>query len=405
MTKLLIKLFVKNSENINDSKVREHYGLLASIFGIVSNIVVCLMKLTLGLIFGLISLVADGLNNLTDAGSSIVSLVGFKLSTKPADSSHPFGHARIEYIAGLIVSLIIVFVGGELIISSVQDIISSFSEEFVPLSDLYFYITLCALAVSILIKLYQGLFYKKIAKRISSATLLAAGCDSRNDVIATSAVLIGLIISKIFSFYIDGYLSLIVGLFILVNGIKLIIETSNPLIGEKPSEELIQKFIEIIKREKNILGYHDLQIHSYGPNIYFATCHVEIDARKNILETHDLIDNVEKEIQRELNVITTLHMDPIVIGDPLTDKIKGEVTSALKDIPYILNIHDFRVVKGPTHINVVFDALIKNEKNLSIEKAMKEIHDKVVSISDKYNPVITIDYDYTSYVSKEKEEE
>ncbi len=405
MTKLLIKLFVKNSENINDSKVREHYGLLASIFGIVSNIVVCLMKLILGLIFGLISLVADGLNNLTDAGSSIVSLVGFKLSTKPADSSHPFGHARIEYIAGLIVSLIIVFVGGELIISSVQDIISSFSEEFVPLSDLYFYITLCALAVSILIKLYQGLFYKKIAKRISSATLLAAGCDSRNDVIATSAVLIGLIISKIFSFYIDGYLSLIVGLFILVNGIKLIIETSNPLIGEKPSEELIQQFIEIIKREKNILGYHDLQIHSYGPNIYFATCHVEIDARKNILETHDLIDNVEKEIQRELNVITTLHMDPIVIGDPLTDKIKGEVTSALKDIPYILNIHDFRVVKGPTHINVVFDALIKNEKNLSIEKAMKEIHDRVVSISDKYNPVITIDYDYTSYVSKEKEEE
>ncbi len=405
MTKLLIKLFVKNSENINDSKVREHYGLLASIFGIVSNIVVCLMKLILGLIFGLISLVADGLNNLTDAGSSIVSLVGFKLSTKPADSSHPFGHARIEYIAGLIVSLIIVFVGGELIISSVQDIISSFSEEFVPLSDLYFYITLCALAVSILIKLYQGLFYKKIAKRISSATLLAAGCDSRNDVIATSAVLIGLIISKIFSFYIDGYLSLIVGLFILVNGIKLIIETSNPLIGEKPSEELIQKFIKIIKREKNILGYHDLQIHSYGPNIYFATCHVEIDARKNILETHDLIDNVEKEIQRELNVITTLHMDPIVIGDPLTDKIKGEVTSALKDIPYILNIHDFRVVKGPTHINVVFDALIKNEKNLSIEKAMEEIHDKVVSISDKYNPVITIDYDYTSYVSKEKEEE
>lgn len=405
MTKLLIKLFVKNSENINDSKVREHYGLLASIFGIVSNIVVCLMKLILGLIFGLISLVADGLNNLTDAGSSIVSLVGFKLSTKPADSSHPFGHARIEYIAGLIVSLIIVFVGGELIISSVQDIISSFSEEFVPLSDLYFYITLCALAVSILIKLYQGLFYKKIAKRISSATLLAAGCDSRNDVIATSAVLVGLIISKIFSFYIDGYLSLIVGLFILVNGIKLIIETSNPLIGEKPSEELIQQFIEIIKREKNILGYHDLQIHSYGPNIYFATCHVEIDARKNILETHDLIDNVEKEIQRELNVITTLHMDPIVIGDPLTDKIKGEVTSALKDIPYILNIHDFRVVKGPTHINVVFDALIKNEKNLSIEKAMKEIHDRVVSISDKYNPVITIDYDYTSYVSKEKEEE
>ena len=261
------------------------------------------------------------------------------------------------------------------------------------------------MAVSILIKLYQGLFYKKIAKRISSATLLAAGCDSRNDVIATSAVLIGLIISKIFSFYIDGYLSLIVGLFILVNGIKLIIETSNPLIGEKPSEELIQKFIEIIKREKNILGYHDLQIHSYGPNIYFATCHVEIDARKNILETHDLIDNIEKEIQRELNVITTLHMDPIVIGDPLTDKIKGEVTSALKDIPYILNIHDFRVVKGPTHINVVFDALIKNEKNLSIEKAMEEIHDKVVSISDKYNPVITIDYDYTSYVSKEKEEE
>ena len=399
MSNLLIKLFVKNYKDVENSKVRKSYGLLASIFGIISNIIVCLLKLVLGVIFNLMSLIADGLNNLTDAGSSCVSLFGFVLSSKPSDKDHPFGHARIEYIAGLIVSIIIVFVGGQLVITSIQDIISSFQNPFEPIDDLFFYVTLIALVISILIKLYQGYFYRKLGRTISSTSLIATGVDSRNDVIATSVVLLGLVFSKVFSFYIDGYLSLAVGIFILISGIKLIFETANPLIGEKPDNSLIDRFISYLKQSPKILGYHDLQIHSYGPGVYFATCHVEVDSKENILEIHDLIDNIEKQIQKEMNIITTLHMDPIVIGDPLTDKIKEEVKTSLSDLPYILNIHDFRIVKGPTHINIVFDVIVSQDKALNLEEISKEIDSRIHSLSKNYHPVVTIDYDYTSYLS------
>ncbi len=399
MSNLLIKLFVKNYKDVENSKVRKSYGLLASIFGIISNIIVCLLKLVLGVIFNLMSLIADGLNNLTDAGSSCVSLFGFVLSSKPSDKDHPFGHARIEYIAGLIVSIIIVFVGGQLVITSIQDIIASFQNPFEPIDDLFFYVTLIALVISILIKLYQGYFYRKLGRTISSTSLIATGVDSRNDVIATSVVLLGLVFSKVFSFYIDGYLSLAVGIFILISGIKLIFETANPLIGEKPDNSLIDRFISYLKQSPKILGYHDLQIHSYGPGVYFATCHVEVDSKENILEIHDLIDNIEKQIQKEMNIITTLHMDPIVIGDPLNDKIKEEVKASLSDLPYILNIHDFRIVKGPTHINIVFDVIVSQDKALNLEEISKEIDSRIHALSENYHPVVTIDYDYTSYLS------
>lgn len=399
MSNLLIKLFVKNYKDVENSKVRKSYGLLASIFGIISNIIVCLLKLVLGVIFNLMSLIADGMNNLTDAGSSCVSLFGFVLSSKPSDKDHPFGHARIEYIAGLIVSIIIVFVGGQLVITSIQDIIASFQNPFEPIDDLFFYVTLIALVISILIKLYQGYFYRKLGRTISSTSLIATGVDSRNDVIATSVVLLGLVFSKVFSFYIDGYLSLAVGIFILISGIKLIFETANPLIGEKPDNSLIDRFISYLKQSPKILGYHDLQIHSYGPGVYFATCHVEVDSKENILEIHDLIDNIEKQIQKEMNIITTLHMDPIVIGDPLTDKIKEEVKTSLSDLPYILNIHDFRIVKGPTHINIVFDVIVSQDKALNLEEISKDIDSRIHALSENYHPVVTIDYDYTSYLS------
>lgn len=398
MSKLLFKIFIKNYQNTSDPVVRNKYGNLASFFGIISNLFICILKLVVGFIFGLISLIGDGLNNLTDAGSSIVSLIGFKMASKPADKDHPFGHARIEYIAGFIVSMIIIFVGGQLILTSVQSIIENFSKEFVQMEDLEFYITIAILVIAILVKIYQGYFYYKVGNTISSLTLKATGCDSRNDVIATSVVLLGLVLSRIFSFYIDGYLGTLVGIFILISGFKLILETSNPLIGEKPSNEIIQAFCNKIKSYKGILGIHDLQIHSYGPNIYFATCHVEVDAYKNVLETHDLIDNIEKDIQRELNIITTLHMDPVVIDDPLTNQIKSEVENVLKTIPYIVNMHDFRIVKGPTHINIVFDVIVNQDSKLKVNEMMNEIHSKIVSLNSTYNPVITIDYDYTSYI-------
>lgn len=397
MSKLLIKLFVKDYKNTSDAKVRRSYGNLASIFGIITNVFVCLLKLIVGFIFGLISLVADGLNNLTDASSSIISLVGFKLSAKPADKDHPYGHARIEYIAGFIVSIIVVVLGIQLIVQSVTDIINCWGEPYQKLNDTFLIVTIIVLSVSILAKIYQGLFYYKIGKRINSGTLCATAIDSRNDVIATSVVLIGIIISQIFNFYIDGYLGCAVGIFICYSGFKLIKETSNPLISETIDPELTKKLINKVKSYPEILGIHDLQIHAYGPSTFFATMHVEVDSTQNILEIHDLIDNIEKECQKEYNILTTLHMDPVVLNDPLTTEIKAMVIPEVMKNKNVLSIHDFRIVKGPTHINVVFDVMIKQEAKISDEALKNAIEQIVISLHDDFVPVITIDHDFNSY--------
>lgn len=400
MSKLLIKLFVKDYKNTSSKKVRSSYGNLASIFGIISNIFVCIFKLLVGILFGLISLIADGLNNLTDAASSIIALIGFKLSSKPADKDHPFGHARIEYISGFIVSIIICILGIQLIYNSVNDVISNWGKEYTPMAPLEFYITIGVLGVAILAKAYQGLFYNKISKIINSSTLKATALDSRNDVIATSAVLIGLIFSNIFKFYIDGYLGCAVGLFILYSGYKLIIETSDPLISEKMDPELIKQYIQKILSYDGILGIHDVQIHSYGPSTFFASLHAEVDSSIDILITHDLIDNIEKEVQKEFNILTTIHMDPVVLNDPYTEEVKNNVIPVLKTLDDIENIHDFRVVKGPTHTNIVFDVIIKQESKLSDSGLKLIIEEAIHNINESYCAVITIDHDYVSYVDK-----
>ncbi len=397
MTKLFIKLFIKDYKNIQDANVRRKYGNLASIVGIISNIFICLFKLIVGLIFGLISLVADGFNNLTDASSSIISLIGFKLSSKPADKDHPYGHARIEYIAGFIVSIIVVVLGIQLIVQSVTDIINNFNQPFEKLNNTFFIITIVVLCISILAKIFQGLFYHNIGKIISSKTLQATAIDSRNDVISTSVVLIGIIISQIFNFYIDGYLGLAVGLFICYSGIKLIKETSDPLISETPDKELVKNLISKVKSYPDILGIHDLQIHAYGPSTYFATMHVEVDASKNILETHDLIDNIEKECQKEFNVLTTLHMDPVIVNDPFTSQMKSIIIPLVMQNDCILSVHDFRIVKGPTHINIVFDVIVKQETKKTDATVKEEIEQSIVALDSKYIPVITIDHDFTQY--------
>ena len=299
---ILIKLFIKNYKDVNNPQVRQKYGNLASIFGIISNFFICVLKLIFGLLFNLISLIADGFNNLSDAGSSLVSLIGFKLSSKPADKDHPYGHARIEYIAGLAVSIIISILGVQLITNSISGIIDNFNKPFQKMEQIEFIITIVVLSISILVKIFQGLFYKKIGKRISSLALIATSTDSRNDVLATSFVLVGIIISQCCSFYIDGYLGCIVGIFILISGFKLIKETSNPLIGEKVDDELVKKLVHKILSYDGVLGIHDLQIHNYGPKTYYASIHVEVDASKDILSTHDMIDNIEKEILHEYRV-------------------------------------------------------------------------------------------------------
>lgn len=398
MTKLLIKLFIKNPNKINDSNTRKAYGNLASFFGIISNILICILKLVFGLIFNVISLVADGVNNLTDAGNSIVSLVGFKLSNKPADKDHPFGHARIEYISGFIVSIIIVILGLQLVISSVQDIITNFNIPYEQMNQKEYIITLSILLVAIIIKIYQCIFYTKIGKKISSLTLIAASKDSRNDVIATTSVLIGLIISNTFNFYIDGYLSALVGLFIIYSGFSLVKETSNPLIGERINQDFVKKITNKILSYDGVLGVHDLQVHEYGPSNIFASIHVEVNAHNDILKTHDLIDNIEKDILNDLNVNMTIHMDPVVINDPYTEEVKKEVIPYLNKISYIHNIHDFRVIKGPTHTNIIFDVVIKDDTKKNNDEIKKELKAIVKAINPNYELVITIDHDYSNYL-------
>ena len=400
MIKFLTKLFIKDYDNLQDPNVRRNYGNFASIFGIISNIFVCAFKIIFGLLFNLISLIADGINNLTDAGSSIVSLIGFKLSSKPADKDHPFGHARIEYIAGFIVSILIVILGIQLISNSVNDIIINFSTTYQKPDITEFIITIVILVIAIIIKVFQGAVYQKIGDKINSTTLKATAQDSRNDVISTSGVLLGLIISYIFNFYTDGYLGFLVGLFILYSGFKLIKETSDPLIGEKVDPELIKKFLTCIHNHNEILGTHDLQMHAYGPDTYYASIHVEVDASRDILSTHDLIDNIEKELYTQFKIITTIHMDPVVLNDPYTDEVKNKVLHEIEKLEYIQNIHDFRVVKGPTHTNIIFDIVVKHETKYNDEHIKKEVKSLITNINETFNSVITIDHDYISYVDE-----
>lgn len=401
MIKFLTRLFIKDYNNLQDPNVRRNYGNFASIFGIISNIFVCAFKIIFGLLFNLISLIADGINNLTDAGSSIVSLIGFKLSSKPADKDHPFGHARIEYIAGFIVSILICILGIQLITNSVNDIINNFTVQYQKPNINEFIITIIILVMAILVKIFQGLVYHKIGNKINSTTLKATAQDSKNDVISTSAVLIGLVISYIFNFYTDGYLGFLVGLFILYSGFKLIKETSDPLIGEKIDPELVKNFLNSINSHKEILGTHDLQMHAYGPDTYYASIHVEVDASKDILSTHDLIDNIEKELYNNFKIITTIHMDPVVLNDPYTDEVKNKVIPEIKKLEYIQNIHDFRVVKGPTHTNIIFDIVIKHDSKLNDDQIKKEVKSLITNINETFNSVITIDHDYISYVDEE----
>ena len=280
MKNFLIKLFIKDYKNVKDAKVRQKYGTLASIFGIISNFIICIMKIILGISFHLISILGDGINNLSDAFTSIVSLIGFKLAAKPADRKHPFGHARIEYIASFIIAIFIELMGFELVIQSFDKILKN--ESFIK-DQLYFIISIIILVFSIIIKLYQCYFNYSLGKTIKSSTLKLTATDSRNDVITSSIVLLGLIISYFTNINLDGYLGIVVGIFIIISTLKYIMEIINQLIGKSPDQEIIDEFIKKIKSYDEVLGIHDLQIHAYGLSSIFATCHVEIDAKKKCI--------------------------------------------------------------------------------------------------------------------------
>ncbi len=392
MYKLLVKLFIKNNKNTKDPLVRAKYGSLAGNVGITVNIILFIFKIIAGIISGSIAIITDGINNLTDASSSIITLVGFKMSVKPADEDHPFGHQRIEYLTGVIVSFIILFIGIFLGIESVKKII----EPSMPTPDIFVYIIL---GVSIIGKLWLSIFNRKMSKAIDSATLKATSQDSLNDAISTTVVLVVSIICHIFSNvealkYLDGITGIALAIMILVSGIKTLKETMDPLIGSMPTKEDIEKITKIVESYDGVLGIHDLVIHNYGPNKTFASIHVEVDAKVDVMISHDLMDVIERDVRENHGIDLTIHMDPVNIDDEETISVKVKVLEIVKRIDESLTIHDFRMVKGITHTNVLFDIAIPIKFKMTKSELKKYLEQEIKTINEKYLLVLQIDQMY-----------
>lgn len=387
MGNLLVKLFIKDHENTSDPAVREQYGKFAGIVGIVSNLILCTMKILIGLFSKSIAIVADGINNLADASSSIITLVGFKLASQPEDEDHPYGHARIEYLTGLFISIFIIVIGFSLLKTSVDKIINPEAMDFSN-------VTIIVLVIAIAIKLWQAMFNVSIGKKIKSVTLMATAADSRNDVISTSVVLVSVLIGKFTGLVIDGYMGCLVALFIIWSGIQLVRETSSPLLGEAPDDELVASIVEIASKEPISMGMHDLIVHNYGPGKVFASMHVEVDAKGDIMEAHDAIDNLERKIKEELHIEFVIHMDPVVLDDPIINEMRKIIVDALIPIEGLTNIHDFRIVPGPTHTNILFDAVRLNDCKLSEKEILKIANEAAQAVNPAYFVVITFDKQY-----------
>lgn len=389
MTQLLIKYFIKNHTETKLPSVREAYGRLGSIVGILANIILCVTKISVGLIFNSVAILADGINNLSDAGSSIVTFVGFKLSSKPADEDHPFGHARIEYISGLIISFIIFLLGLELIKSSMTKI-------FHPDPLIVSLPMIFVLIFSILLKIWLSAFNYKLGKLIDSTTLEATAADSRNDVIATSVILIAIIIAHFTGLQIDGYMGTAVGLFILYSGYNILKDTTSPLLGQAPDADFTRDIEQRLLSYEGVLGFHDLVLHSYGPNNYFASVHVEVAAEEDLLSCHDKLDLIERDFKKNLNVNLVIHPDPVVTSDPETNALRHKVTELVQTIHPQLSLHDFRIVLGTTHTNLVFDVTVPSSYKTSPKDLAAKIDDLIKTIDASYYTVITIDMNYTS---------
>ena len=388
MIELLCKTFVKDYEKTTDPDVRESYGKLAGIVGIFSNIFLCIAKIAVGAFAGSIAIIADGINNLADASSSIITLAGFKLASRPESEEHPYGHARIEYISGMIVSVLIVVVGVELFKSSVEKILHP--------EPLEFSITIViVLLLAIAVKIWQALFNISIGKKINSVTLAATGADSRNDVISTSVVLISVIIGKVTGLQIDGYMGCLVAAFIIWSGIGLVKETMSPLLGEAPDPGLVDSIEALAMSYEGVYGIHDLMVHNYGPGRIYASIHIEVDADSDIMASHDMVDNIERDLGRRLNIHLTCHMDPVKVNDPLVNQMLAVVKAALADLDGVTNVHDLRVVPGPTHTNIIFDVMVTHQCALTPSQIHDAFQAAVKAVDEKYFVVVNVDKYYT----------
>ncbi len=394
MIEFLIRRFVPDWQQVQRTDVRERYGTLAAAVGILSNIFLCIIKGLIGLFSGSIAVTADAVNNLSDAGSSVITLLAFKIAGKPADEEHPYGHARMEYISGMAVSFIIILLGLELMGSSFEKILHP---EEVGVSAL----TYLVLIVSIAVKLWQGMFNRNLGKRISSEALQATAADSLNDVFSTGAVLLSTLVYQFTAIPIDGWVGMLVAIFITVSGVKLIMETGSPLLGQAPDPQMVQELEEKITAYDGVIGIHDLQVHNYGPGRVFATVHAEVPANRDILVSHDIIDNIEREVGHEMNLNLVIHMDPVVTDDERLNQLHAQVQQIVVGIDSDLSMHDFRAVFGPTHTNLVFDVVVPPGFSLSDSELSRRIEQQVQTLGS-YFCVITVDHNYAYFPQNAK---
>ena len=385
MTDLLPRLFVRDHENTSDPKVRAAYGTLSGVVGIVVNLLLFVGKFIAGTVSGSIAVSADAFNNLSDAGSSIVSLVSFRIAAKPADRDHPFGHARIEYIASMIVSFLVLLVGFEIVSDSVKKIISRES------TLIFSILTVTVLSVSILAKLWLALFNYRLGKKIGSEVMRATAVDSLSDTLSTAAVLVATLIFRFTGLDIDAWVGLAVALFIFWAGIRILRETQNSLLGEAPVKEVTDAIDRIVSGYPAILGIHDMMIHSYGPGHSFASFHAEVDGADDVYESHDVIDEVERRIRDELSIVCTIHMDPINTDDTLTTELREETAELVREIDPRITVHDFRVVPGVTHTNLIFDVAVPFELKMTVPEIREAVSEKIREKHDTYYAVVTVD--------------
>lgn len=385
MHTILVKHFIKDYENTGNLKVREAYGTLGSITGIIVNLILAVAKYFAGIVSGSISVTADAINNLSDAGSSIISLIGVKLSAKPADKDHPYGHGRVEYISALAVSFVVLLMGIELFKSSVDKIVN-------PVPVKFNIISLVILTVSILAKLWLGLFNKKLGEKINSAPMMAVMKDSFSDCLATGVALISIIVSAFSDISIDGYLGVIVAGFIFLAGFNILKETMADLLGKPADKEFTEEIEKKILSYDKIVGVHDMIVHDYGPGRKFASAHAEVSSQDDIMEIHDVIDLAERDILNEYGIVISIHTDPIVTDDERINSLKDMTNKIVKEISAEMSIHDFRVVDGPTHTNLIFDLIAPHKFHMSNEEIRKTIEDKLSKIDERYFVVITIEH-------------
>ena len=387
MTDLLCRIFIKNRQQVSDPRVRRAYGTLSSTVGIVLNLLLFASKFLVGVLFGSVSITGDAINNLSDAGSQIISLISFRISAKPADREHPFGHARIEYVASMIVSFLVLLIGIDLLKESITKMLS-------PEPPERSWIAVAVLIGSILVKLWMGFFNKRLGKRIDSAVMRATAADCISDVLSTSAVLASTLVLLLFpsiKLNLDAYMGAIVAILILVAGAKILIDTKNSILGEAPSDEIVKQINSVVQGTPGVLGMHDLAVHNYGPGHVIATLHVEVDGSADIFLTHDMVDNIERALRQECGIEATVHMDPIVTDDEQINLLRARVAEAVATIDPSFRIHDFRFVCGTTHSNLIFDVVVPFEVKKTDAEIRSAVAQEISRIDPSYFTVLTID--------------